>query len=294
MAANRLRTGHPVPGLPFTDDERLPLDHPDASGRTGRDQGEGLRGRTDPLPGGGWVPDHGRTVVLITDGSGGGLHHDRLYGHTGVLYRHGGYRCDGTTWHRPGMVFDGAYERYAVRPVQDAHTVTAADLLVHPAGPGRAQAAAVAGFNGHQTALPDWRAHLALWAGHRRRAADPRPLEECAVDLKAPEPEPSRLVDRAGPAKIANMPEEELPHPRYAHRDLPEPQARGAGGPLRSPSAARDRATSRPAHTGLPTGRPAHRNPYARSVLRVRGRRTFALQTDARRPRPMPTPARPR
>ncbi|MFB7776807.1 hypothetical protein [Streptomyces bauhiniae] len=36
-----LRTEHPVPGLPFINDERLPLDNPDAIERTGRDQGEG-------------------------------------------------------------------------------------------------------------------------------------------------------------------------------------------------------------------------------------------------------------
>ncbi|MFJ9576150.1 hypothetical protein ACIRQF_07110 [Streptomyces sp. NPDC101191] len=53
--ANGLRTDHPVPGLPFINDERLPLDNPDAIERTGRDQGEGLWGRTDPLPGDGWV-----------------------------------------------------------------------------------------------------------------------------------------------------------------------------------------------------------------------------------------------
>jgi hypothetical protein len=40
--ANGLRTDHPVPGLPFLNDERLPLDNPDATERTGRNQGEGL------------------------------------------------------------------------------------------------------------------------------------------------------------------------------------------------------------------------------------------------------------
>ncbi|MFF3128066.1 hypothetical protein ACFVRD_38570 [Streptomyces sp. NPDC057908] len=53
--ANGLRTDHPVPGLPFINDERLPLDNPDAIERTGRNQGEGLWGRTDSLHGGGWV-----------------------------------------------------------------------------------------------------------------------------------------------------------------------------------------------------------------------------------------------
>ncbi|MFH9203269.1 hypothetical protein ACH4KO_37915 [Streptomyces anulatus] len=46
----------PHVGAPaFINDERLPLDNPDAIERTGRDQGEGLLGRTDRLPGDGWV-----------------------------------------------------------------------------------------------------------------------------------------------------------------------------------------------------------------------------------------------
>ncbi|RSS87041.1 hypothetical protein EF903_17900 [Streptomyces sp. WAC05292] len=256
--ANGLRTDHPVPGLPFINDERLPLDNPDAIERTGRDQGEGLWGRTDPLPGDGWVafttepknrayawavhyhPEHGRTVVLVTDASWSGLHHDWVYSHTGFLYRHGGYWWDGTAWHRPGVVFDGAYERYDARPVRDALTVTAADLLVHPADPGKATVATIAGFTAHKTALPNWRDHLALWAEHRRRVPDARPLDECVVDLKAPELEPGLLVDRAGLAKIANIPEDDLPDPKYEDHKMPEPQAHGAAGPLWSQPVARD------------------------------------------------------
>ncbi|MER6694464.1 hypothetical protein [Streptomyces minutiscleroticus] len=147
---------------------------------------------------------------------------------------------DGTAWHRPGLVFDGAYERYDARPVQDALTVTAADLLVHPADPGKASIATIAGFTAHKTALPNWRDHLALWAEHRRRVPDARPLDECVVDLTAPELEPGRLVDRAGLAKIANIAEEDLPDPTFEDHKLPEPQARGANGPLWSQPVARD------------------------------------------------------
>ncbi|MFJ3762551.1 hypothetical protein [Streptomyces sp. NPDC090080] len=256
--ANGLRTDHPVPGLPFINDERLPLDNPDAIERTGREQGDGLWGRTDPLPGGGWVafttepknrayawavhyhPEHGRTVVLVTDGSWSGLHHDWMYGHTGFLYRHGGYWWDGTDWYRPGVVFDGAYERYDARPVVDALTVTAADLLIHPADPGKAKIATIAGFTAHKTALPNWRDHLALWAEHRRRVPNARPLDECVVDLRAPELEPGRLVDRAGVARIANIAEDDLPVPGYEDHKMPDPQANGAGGPLWSQPVARD------------------------------------------------------
>ncbi|MGZ2361703.1 hypothetical protein LRE75_34355 [Streptomyces sp. 372A] len=256
--ANGLRTDHPVPGLPFINDERLPLDNPDAIERTGRDQGEGLWGRTDPLPGGGWValttepknrayawavhyhPEHGRTVVLVPDGSWSGLHHDWVYGHSGFLYRHGGYWWDGTAWHRPGVVFDGAYERYDVRPVQDALTVTAADLLSHPADPSKASIATIAGFSANKATLPNWRDHLALWAEHRRRLPDARPLDECIVDLKAPELEPRLLVDRTGLANSANIAEDDLPAPGYEDHKMPEPQAHGASGPLWSQPVALD------------------------------------------------------
>ncbi|MFE2380508.1 hypothetical protein [Streptomyces misionensis] len=125
-------------------------------------------------------------MVLVKDGSRGGLYHDWVYGHTGFLYRHGGYWWDGTAWHRPGVVFDSAYERYDARPVQDALTVTAADLLVHPADPGKASIATIAGFTAPTTVLPNWRDHLAPWAEHRRRVPDARPLHVCVVDLNAP------------------------------------------------------------------------------------------------------------
>jgi len=249
--ANGLRTDHPVPGLPFINDERLPLDNPDAIERTGRGQGEGLWGRTDRLREGGWVafttepknrayawalhhhPDHGRTVVLVTNGSWGRLHHDWVHGRIGFLYRHGGYWWDGTTWHRPGTVFDGAHERYDACPVRDALTVTAADLLFHHADPGDATVATIAGFTGTpETTLPDWRDHLALWARHRRHVPNARPLDRCVVDLKAPELEPGLLVDRAGLARITNIAEDDLPHPEHQRHRMPEPQARGTGSPV--------------------------------------------------------------
>ncbi len=256
--ANGLRTDYPVPGLPFINDERLPLDNPDAIERTGRDQGEGLWGRTDSLPGGGWVafttepknrayawavhyhPKHGRTVVLVTDRSWNRLHHDWVYGENGFLYRHGGYWWDGTTWHRPSVVYDSAYERCDARPVQDALTITAADFLVHPADPSKAQVATIAAFTAPEAVLPNWVDHLALWAEHRWHAADARPLEECVIDLTAPELEPGRLVDRAGLAQIAGITEDDLSDPRYANDQLPEPQAHGAHGSLWSQPVAED------------------------------------------------------
>ncbi|MEU3658134.1 hypothetical protein AB0E67_36520 [Streptomyces sp. NPDC032161] len=133
--ANGLRTDHPVPGLPFISDERLPLHNPDAIERTGRNQGTGLWGRMAPLAGGGWVafstepknrtyawavryhPEHGHTVLLIRDKDLSGLHNAWKHGEGGFLFRYGGYWWNGTAWHRPSQVWDRAFEQFDARPV---------------------------------------------------------------------------------------------------------------------------------------------------------------------------------
>jgi hypothetical protein len=254
--ANGLRTDHPVPGLPFINDERLLLDNPDAIERTGRNQGEGLWGRTDRLRGGGWVafttemknrdyawavhqhPEHGRTVLLIRDRDMSSLHHDWMYGGNGFLYRHGGYWWDGACWHRPQQIMDRAYERYVARAVADAVTVTAIDVLARPATVHTARVAKIADFTPSEGPLPHWREHLALWASHREPGS--LPLDQCAVDLRAPELDPARFVDRVGLAQIAELEMEDLPHPKYGRKDLPPPQAETAEGPRWSRPVAQD------------------------------------------------------
>ncbi|MEU5836327.1 hypothetical protein ABZ820_22035 [Streptomyces diacarni] len=254
--ANGLRTDHPVPGLPFINDERLLLDNPDAIERTGRNQGEGLWGRTDPLRGGGWVafttetknreyawavhqhPEHGRTVLLIRDRDMSSLHHDWMYGRNGFLYRHGGYWWDGACWYRPQQIVDRAYEGYEARAVEDAVTVTAVDVLARPATSHTARIAKIADFAAPEGPLPHWREHLALWASHRRPGS--RPLDQCIIDLRAPELDPVCFVDRAGLAQIAELELEDLPHPKYGRRDLPPPQIETAEGPRWSRPVARD------------------------------------------------------
>lgn len=254
--ANGLRTDHPVPGLPFINDERLLLDNPDAIERTGRNQGDGLWGRTDSLDDGGWVafttetknrayawavhyhPEHGRTVLLIHDEDMGSLHHEWMYGRNGFLYRHGGYWWDGAAWHRPSQVVDHAFEGYDARPVQDAITVNAADLMVRPGTPDNASVAKIADFTALKEPLHNWRDHLALWAD--RRPQDSRPLDQCVVDLRAPELESARFVDRAGLAKIAGVAPDDLPHPEHGRRDLPPAQIEASDGPRWSEPVARD------------------------------------------------------
>ncbi|MFG3134252.1 hypothetical protein ACGFZU_42030 [Streptomyces tendae] len=254
--ANGLRTDHPVPGLPFINDERLLLDNPDAIERTGRNQGEGLWGRTDRLRDGGWVafttetknrdyawavhqhPEHGRTVLLIRDEDMSSLHHDWMYGRNGFLYRHGGYWWDGTRWYRPQQIIDRAYEGYEARAVADAVTLTAIDVLARPATSHTARVAKIADFTASDEPLPHWREHLALWAAHRTPGS--RPLDQCTVDLQAPELDPAHLVDRAGLAQIAELEPDDLPHPKYGRTDLPPPQDETAEGPRWSRPVARD------------------------------------------------------
>ncbi|MBZ6093458.1 hypothetical protein KVH02_34925 [Streptomyces olivaceus] len=254
--ANGLRTDHPVPGLPFINDERLLLDNPDAIERTGRNQGAGLWGRTDRLRDGGWVafttetknrdyawavhqhPEHGRTVLLIRDSDMSTLHHHWMYGGNGFLYRHGGYWWDGTRWHRPQQIVDRAYEGYEARVVEDAVTVTAIDVLAGPATSHTARVAKIADFTALKEPLPHWREHLALWASRRKPGS--LPLDRCVVDLRAPELDPDLFVDRAGLAQIAELKPEDLPHPQYGRKDLPPPQDETAQGPRWSRPVARD------------------------------------------------------
>lgn len=248
--ANGTRTDHPTPGLPFVNDGRLPLDNPDAIERTGRNQGEGLWGRSDRTRDGGWVafttepknpafawavyhhPIHGRTVLLIRDRDLGSLHHIWMFDRMGFLFRHGGYWWNGERWHRPGQVWDAAYEHYDPRPVANQVTITAADVLRAPNNPQQASVSKIASFTAPEAPVANWRDHLALWAQHRSPGA--RPLEACVVDLHAPELEAVSLVDMAGLAKIAAVPADDMPDLRYGGaKELPEPQDVADDGTMR-------------------------------------------------------------
>ncbi|MFD3920246.1 hypothetical protein [Streptomyces sp. NPDC058595] len=188
-------------------------------------------------------PEYGRTVLLIRDQDMSSLHHDWMFGRNGFVYRHGGYWWDGTAWHRPSQVVDRAYEGYDARPVQDAITVTAADLLAHPGEAGNARIAKIADFTAPEEPLPHWHDHLALWASSRR--PDSLPLARCVVDLRAPELEPARFVDRAGLAQIAGLAPEDLPHPKHERSSLPVPQTETPDGPRWSRPVAGDWAEQR-------------------------------------------------
>ncbi|MBP8533263.1 Lrp/AsnC ligand binding domain-containing protein [Streptomyces sp. MK37H] len=96
----------------------------------------------------------------------------------------------------------------------------------------------IADFTALKEPLPHWRDHLALWAASRQPGS--LPLDRCVIDLRAPELEPARLVDRTGLAQIAGLAPDDLPHPRYGRRSLPVPQTETAEGPRWSRPVARD------------------------------------------------------
>lgn len=217
--ANGIRTDHPIAGLPFVEDEHIPIEDPDAVEAIGRHEGAGTWGRcdddretgewiaftTDPKnPSVGWVvrfhPDHGRSVLLYRD-------HDTTTAYSDwfrdkpLLSRVGGYWWNGTTWYRPLQIFDWASERFVRREVRLPTVITAADLLdgtsqaelgrparIMQLG-GEQSAFEFAGYQLHSTAQPaqaeQWRHDLAFWASRRTDGA--LPLGRCVVTVNAPE-----------------------------------------------------------------------------------------------------------
>ncbi len=220
--ANGIRTDHPVPGLPFVEDEHIPIEDPDAVEAIGRHEGAGTWGRCDTDRGTGewaafttepknpsvaWVirfhPEHGRSVLLYRD-SDATTAYSEWFGEKPLLSRIGGYWWNGTTWYRPSQIIDWASERYVRREVHLPTVITAADLLD---GTGRAELgrpARIMQLGGEQNPLElagyqlraaaaqsqlaqaeQWRHDLALWTS--RRGDGSLPLARCVVTVNAPE-----------------------------------------------------------------------------------------------------------
>lgn len=240
--ANGLSTDHPVPDLPFVDDAHIPVDDPRALEAIGRHDSDGMWGRYDEVREGGWVafttdpirhdlswcvryhPDHGRSVLVYRDNDAGSVHMD-LWGPT-LLFRAGGYWWDGTTWYRPGQVWDAASETYDRRPVPAAMTVTAADLLDDTSDPTQGRAGKIANLDPNAAPPPRWLDDLALWAARRAERGITTPLTGCVVKLSAPELAGDQLVGIAEMAEIGGITASTLR--AYLSRDegdVPAPQA---------------------------------------------------------------------
>ncbi len=240
---NGLRTDHPIPDLPFVDDSHIPVDDPAAIEAVGRHHGTDMWGRQDPnRRHGGWIafttdpdrhdlawcvrwhPDHGRSVVLYLDEEVTGVHM-ALWG-APLLFRSGGYWWDGTTWYRPGQIWDAASEDYYRRPVPSAVTVTAADLLsAGGADPARGHVLAVGEIDPEAQTAPSrrWLDDLALWA---QRQANPESVQRSVVTLAAPELNADQMVSLAEMAQITGIAASTLrAYIARGEADVPLPQA---------------------------------------------------------------------
>ncbi|MFJ3498468.1 hypothetical protein ACIPPJ_33435 [Streptomyces sp. NPDC086091] len=218
--ANGIRTDHPVPGLPFVDDLRLPLlEGPQAVAAWGSDGADGMWGRwdkndadggwhaftTDPrCPGLGWAvrchPGLGRTVVLMSDRDLSAQH--VRWSRDQLLFRAGGHWFDGSVWYRPEQLWDPVAQDYERRPARGAVSVTAAGLLDGHSVASHPSLLDVASFDPHAPGPDAWLDHLALWARHRQEQKDALPLTDCVVDVSGPELTSARMI---GIRKMAEL-----------------------------------------------------------------------------------------
>jgi predicted DNA-binding transcriptional regulator AlpA len=246
--ANGASTDHPAPGLPFVDDSHIPIEEgPEAIEAVGRHQGEGMWGRYDPNHrSGGWHafttdplnhalgwsvrfhPEHGRTVLLLHDLETSDLHSQ--WSGDQLLFRAGGYWWDGTTWYRPGQVWDPVEERYERRKARAAMTVSAADMLDGRADATRAFLGKVTTFDADAPSPENWADHLALWAKLHQERDGALPLEQCVVDLASPELSGSQLLGVPEMAELGGITASTLrAYISRGNSEVPQPQATVGG-----------------------------------------------------------------
>ncbi|WP_217208855.1 hypothetical protein [Streptomyces sp. AC550_RSS872] len=246
--ANGLRTDHPVPGLPFIDDSHIPLDEgPEAIEAVGRHEASGMWGRydknradggwhaftTDPLNHSlGWAvryhPEHGRTVLLMRDGDTSSWH--TQWSADQLLFRAGGYWWDGTTWYRPGQVWDPIAQDYERRKARMAVTVSAADMLDGRAAPALAYIGKVRAFDPDAEGPDNWLNHLALWAQHHQEQENTLPLERCVVDVSSPELTAAQLIGAPEMAELGGITASTLrAYISRGNSEVPLPQATVGG-----------------------------------------------------------------
>jgi hypothetical protein len=258
--ANGLRTDHPIPDLPFVDDSHIPVEDPAAIEAIGRRHGTDMWGRHDPVRRhGGWIafttdpdrhdlawvvrwhPDHGRSVMVYRDADASGVHME--YQERALLFRSGGYWWDGTTWYRPGQIWDSAGEAYYERAVPAASTVTAADMLTNGrAGPGNSQVMAVTDLDPDAAYEGRWLDDLARWAQER----DLGTLMRSVVTLTAPELGADQMIGAAELAQITGIAPSTLrAYITRGEADVPLPQAVISGRSLWSRPVAEDYAEQR-------------------------------------------------
>lgn len=245
--ANGLRTDHPVPGLPFVDDSHIPLDEGEAIEAVGRHRGSGMWGRYDKnRADGGWHafttdpkqhtlgwsvryhPEHGRTVLLMSDGDTSSWH--TQWSADELLFRAGGYWWNGTTWYRPGQVWDPIAQDYERRKARMAVTVSAADMLDGRADPAKAYVGKVTTFDPDAPKPDNWLDHLALWAKHHPKQDKALPLAQCVVDVSSPELTAAQLIGAPEMAELGSITASTLrSYISRGNSEVPLPQATVGG-----------------------------------------------------------------
>lgn len=227
--ANGIRTDHPVPNLPFIDDSHLPIHDGRAIEAHGRHDYNAGWGRYDDDQRDerrwgaftndqfnlkfSWLvrhdPGYGRTVLLYTEGAETIMHEVSPREGDPLVHRAGGYWSDGKTWNRPAVVYDRSTDQAVVVPVPDAESITAADYLTtHPGSPDKGKLGDITTFIPGEVSENQWAHDLAYWAACR--PVDGLPLEQCIVDVSAPELDRDALVSKSGAAREVGLSRAEI------------------------------------------------------------------------------------
>lgn len=227
--ANGLRTDHPVPGLPFVDDSHLPIRNPlgiEAHGRHTYNEGWGREDRdhndhrrwsaftTDQFNlDYAWLvrndPGYGRTVLLYAGRHVTDLHETSPRPGNPLAYRAGGYWWDGQTWYRPHVTHDLSTHVLLPDPAPGALSVTAREYLSqHPSDARTGTAIDITIFSPQAVHLDQWPRDLAYWASCR--PDDGLALDQCIVEVTAPELHPDALLEQREAASVTELSRAEM------------------------------------------------------------------------------------
>lgn len=226
--ANGASTDHPIPGLPFIEDNFLDFEHPENIEKIGRKSHKDGESQTwgridnayyntaDPKKtvdgyrvfttdanhtDYAWVirihPTLGKTVELVYDKDAARFHNDSMQHYGGYIYRHGGYTFDGHQWVRPYTVRDFIHGGYHTEAVPEAKTIYAADLL--PQSPPAERTEKIYTLDefiqGIEPNPGSWNlTHLLAWAKYRKNVPAAKPVTEAMVDFTAPEIQPTVML----------------------------------------------------------------------------------------------------
>jgi predicted DNA-binding transcriptional regulator AlpA len=175
-------------------------------------------------------PEHGRSVTLHHSRNEAAAYHQEWFDDRRLLTRMGGYWWDGQTWYRPRQVLSYVDESYIRRPVQNASTITAVDVLDASCDASVGQVANILQFEPGTVIAQRWRHDLALWAQFRESRTGVADLHQCVVSLTAPELAEGSLLGVEEFAQEAGIAASTLrAYLARGEADLPTPQSVDGG-----------------------------------------------------------------